>query len=86
MTNHRVKPSTENHENVSYFTIFLYTQQQKKRENVLLLNLLKIKYDDFKKYILHVRLTVCYTVSFHVTYISRIQHILFSINLIVTKV
>ena len=36
----------------------IYTQQQKKRENLLLLNRLKIKYVEFKKYIVHVKLTV----------------------------
>ena len=35
-----------------------YTQQQKKRENLLVWNWLKIKYVEFKKYILHVKLTV----------------------------
>ena len=33
-------------------------QQKKKRENLLLFNLLKIKYDKFKKCMLHVKLTV----------------------------
>ena len=42
----------------------LYTQLQKKREKFLLLNWLKIKYVEFKKCILHVKLTVYYTVSF----------------------
>ena len=41
-----------------------YTQQQKKRENLLLSNWLKIKYIELEKYILHVKLTVYYTVSF----------------------
>ena len=37
------------------------------------------------KYILHVKLTVYYTVIvLHVTYIFWIQHILFSINLKIT--
>ena len=35
-----------------------YTQQQKKRENVLLSNWLKMKYIEFKKCMLHVKLTV----------------------------
>ena len=35
-----------------------YIQQQKKRENLLLLSWLKINYVEFKKYILHVKLTV----------------------------
>ena len=38
---------------------FIYTQQQKKRENSLLLNWLKINYVEFKKNILHVKLTEC---------------------------
>ena len=42
----------------------LYTQQQKKREKLLLLDCLKIKCVEFKKYMLHVKLTVRYTVSF----------------------
>ena len=42
-----------------------YTQHQKKRGNLLLLNLLKIKLVEFKKYILHVKLTVYYTFSLH---------------------
>ena len=50
-----------------------YTQQRKKRKILFLLNWLKIKYVDFKKYVLHV------------TYISWIQHILFSVNLKVTS-
>ena len=47
---------------LKYFVI--YTQQQKKRENLLLLNWVKIKYFEFKKYILPVKLTLYYTVSF----------------------
>ena len=35
----------------------IYTQQQKKRETLLLLKWLKIKYVEFKKCILHVKLT-----------------------------
>ena len=36
-----------------------YTQQQKKREHIIfILNWLKIKYIEVKKYILHVKLTV----------------------------
>ena len=35
-----------------------YIQQHKKRENLLLLNWLKIKYVEFKKCMLHVKLTV----------------------------
>ena len=56
--------------NVNFVVCFLalkeliYTQQQKKRENLFLLNWWKTKYVDFKKYILHVKLTVYYTVSF----------------------
>ena len=38
---------------------YTYTQKQKKRENLLLLNWLKIKYVEFtEKYILHVKLIV----------------------------
>ena len=48
----------------------LYTQQQKKRENLLLLNWLKVKYVEFKKYILHVKLTV-----FHVEFKKYILHV-----------
>ena len=36
----------------------LYTQQQKKPENFLFLNWLKINYVEFKKYMLHVKLSV----------------------------
>ena len=36
----------------------LYTQQQKKRQNLLLLNGLKIKYVELKKYLLRVKLIV----------------------------
>ena len=36
----------------------LYTQQQKKRENLLLLNWLQIKYAEFKKYMFYVKLAV----------------------------
>ena len=46
----------------TYFS--LYTQQQKKRENLFLLNWLKIKYVEFQKYIFHVKLNVYYTVCF----------------------
>ena len=42
----------------------MYTQQQKKRENLLLLNWLKIKFAEFKNCMLHVKLTVYYTVGF----------------------
>ena len=42
----------------------LYIQQQTKRENLLLLNWLKIQYAEYKKCILHVKLTVYYTISF----------------------
>ena len=35
-----------------------------KRENLFLLNSLKIKYAEFKKYMFHVKLTVYYTVGF----------------------
>ena len=38
--------------------ILIYTQQQKKYEKLLLLNWLKIKYVEFKKCMLHVKLTV----------------------------
>ena len=42
-----------------------YTQQEKKRKKLLLLNILTIiKYVEFKKYLLHVKLTVYYTISF----------------------
>ena len=41
-----------------------YTQRQKKRENLLTLYWLQIRYVEFKKYILHVELTVYHTVSF----------------------
>ena len=44
--------------------MLFYTQQQKKRENLFVLNLLKIKYVEFKKCMLHVKLTVFYTVRF----------------------
>ena len=44
--------------------LYMYTEQQKKRENLLLLICLKIKYVEFKKYMLHVKLNVKYTVSF----------------------
>ena len=40
------------------WALFKYTEQQKKHENLLLLNWLKIKYVEFEKYILHVKLTV----------------------------
>ena len=40
------------------------TQQQKKHENLLFLNWLKIKYVEFKKCMSHVKLSVYYTVSF----------------------
>ena len=42
----------------------IYTQRQKKREILFLLNWSKIKYVKFMKYILHVKLTVYHTVSF----------------------
>ena len=42
----------------------IHTQKQTKLENLLLLSWLNIKYVEFKKYILHVKLTVFYTVSF----------------------
>ena len=35
-----------------------YTQQQKKRENFVIFNGLKIEYVEFKKYMLHVKLSV----------------------------
>ena len=41
-----------------------YTQQQKKRKKSVTFKLIRIKYVEFKKYILHVKLTVYYTVSF----------------------
>ena len=46
------------------FQIYKYTHQQKKCENLLLFNRLKIKYVELEKYILHIKLTVYYTVSF----------------------
>ena len=42
----------------------IYTEQQKKYEKLLLWNWSQIKYLEFKKYLLHVKLTVFYTVSF----------------------
>ena len=41
-----------------------YTEQQKKRENLSLFNSLEIKYVEYNKYMLHVKLTVYFTVSF----------------------
>ena len=35
-----------------------YTEQQKKRENLSLFNCLEIKYVEYNKYMLHVKLTV----------------------------
>ena len=39
-------------------TCIMYTQQQKKCKNLLPFNWLKIKYVEFKKYTLHVKITV----------------------------
>ena len=47
---------------IQYFGTGNYTQRQKKRKKMLHWNWLK--YVEFKKYILHVKLTVYYTVSF----------------------
>ena len=57
-----------------------------KRENVLLLNWLQLKYVELKKYILHVKLTVYYTVSFtcNINFLNS-TYILFSIKLKVTS-
>ena len=44
--------------------LYIYTQQQKKRENLFLVNLFKIKYIEFKKCMLHIKLTVYYIVGF----------------------
>ena len=50
--------------NIIFRMNYMYTQQQKKRENLLVLNWLKIKHVEFKTYKLRVKLTVYYTVSF----------------------
>ena len=50
-----------------------YTQQQKKRDNLLLLNWLKIKYVELKKYMLHIKLTYSIQLVVHVIYIPLIK-------------
>ena len=68
--------------------IGIYIQQQKKRENLLLLNLLKNKICYIQEIYITCKTNCILSIQLvlHVIYISGIQHILFSINSKVTSV
>ena len=55
---------------VTVFYAIIYSTAKETPESITLRFIKKMKYVEFKKYILHVKLTVYYTVSLHVAYFS----------------